>query len=273
MEVLEYPIKRVPKSGVVTLALFGCTHFGHAGIAIEKLKHEVDYVSEDPWARWLFLGDSGEYIVSNDKRWEIGALDPEYHTDDYVDRQVDRCSEAFQPIRNQAIGFIMGNHEDSYLKFTKSNPAKRIAKSLDTNFLGYTALIRLRIQTRTGPDWCPVIFAMHGKTGATTLQGQMNYLKRISTPFGVDVAVMAHVHRCAADNNDVQLVINDEGTDVQSLRRHYAITGTFMRTYFVRGDGSAGYGEKAHYPPSALGCSSVEFHVGERMIRAKDYLS
>jgi hypothetical protein len=114
---------------------------------------------------------------------------------------------------------------------------------------------------------------MHGKTGATTLQGQMNYLKRISSPFQTDVSVMAHVHRCAADNNDVHLIMNSDCSDVTSLQRHYAITGTFMKTYFVRGDGSAGYGEKAHYPPSALGCSSVEFHVGERMIRAKDYLS
>lgn len=221
----------------------------------------------------MHLGDSGEYIATNDKRFEIGALDPEYHVDDYVDLQVKKSIKVFKPISRQGIGVEMGNHEDFYVRFTKSNPAKRIAEALDIQFLGFTALIRLRLQTRSGPDWCPIIFAMHGKTGATTLQGQMNYLKKVSSDFNSDVAVMAHVHRCAADNNDVHLVVNEDATDVDSLRRHYAITGTFMRTYFVRGDGSAGYGEKAHYPPSALGCSSIEFHVGERVIRAKDYLS
>lgn len=272
MEVLEYTIRRIPKSGIVTLGLFACTHFGYRGVAFDKLHTEIDFVKDDPWARWLHLGDSGEYITPTDKRFEIGALDPEYHVDDYVDRQVDVAVDCFQQIGKQGIGVVMGNHEDSYLKFTKSNPAKRIAKSLNIPFLGYTALIRLRLQTRSD-EWCPTIFCMHGKTGASTLQGQMGYLKRISAPFATDVSVMAHVHRCAADNNDVHLLLNSEGNDVEAVNRHYAITGTFARTYAVQGDGSAGYGEKAHYPPSALGCSSIEFHVGERVIRAKDYLS
>lgn len=273
MEVYEYTIRRIPKSGVVTLGLFACTHFGYRGVAFDKLNREIDYIESDPLSRWLHLGDSGEYITTNDKRFEIGALDPEYHVDDYVDLQVDTAVDHFQRIGKQCAGVIMGNHEDSYLKFTKSNPAKRISKALDAPFLGYTALIRLRLQTRSGEDWCPVLFAMHGKTGATTLAGQMAYLKRISLPFQADVAVMAHVHRCAADNNDVSLSLNSDCSNVEAVRRHYAITGTFARTYAVQGDGSAGYGEKAHYPPSALGCSSVEFHVGERVIRAKDYLS
>ena len=272
MEVFEYTVRRIPKSGIVTLGLFACSHFGYRGVAFDKLETEIDFIENDPWSRWLHLGDSGEYITSNDKRFEIGALDPEYHRDDYVDHQVDVASQVFERIGKQGVGFIMGNHEDSYLKFSKSNPAKRIAKSLSVPFLGYTALIRLRLQTRSD-DWCPVIFAMHGKTGATTLQGQMNYLKRISAPFNSDVAVMAHVHRNASDNNDVHLLMNEDCSGVQAVRKHYAITGTFAKTYAVQGDGSAGYGEKAHYPPSALGCSSIEFHMNERIIRAKDYLS
>ncbi len=142
MEVIEYTISRIPKNGVVTLGLFSCTHFGHAGIATDHLKREIDYVADDQWARWLHLGDSGEYITSTDKRFEIGSLDPEYHVDDYVDKQVDTAVDYFKPIGKQAIGTLMGNHEDSYLKFTKSNPAKRIANALKTNFLGYTVLIR-----------------------------------------------------------------------------------------------------------------------------------
>lgn len=273
MEVREYAIRRIPKSGIVTLGLFACTHFGYRGVAFDKLDREIDYIENDPLSRWIHLGDSGEYITSTDKRFEIGALDPEYHVDDYVDLQVDTAVDQFSRIGKQGAGIVMGNHEDSYLKFTKSNPAKRIAKALSMPFLGYTALLRLRLQMRSGPDWCPTIFCMHGKTGAGTLQGQMGYLKRISAPFATDVSVMAHVHRCAADNNDVHLLLNSECNDVEAVNRHYAITGTFARTYAVQGDGSAGYGEKAHYPPSALGCSSIEFHVNDRVIRAKDYLS
>jgi len=270
MEVSEAVIKNIPRGGVVKLVTFACTHFGHAGISYDRLQREIDAVADDPLARWIHLGDTGEYITSKDPRWDIGALDPDYHVSNYIDLQVDRNVNYFKPIRRKGIGFIMGNHEDKYLA-NGSNPALRIATTLNNPFLGHTALIRLRLVTRGGKEWTPILFAIHGATGATTLAGQMNYLKRISAPFGCDVAAMAHVHRRAADNNDVYISLNDDATDVRARQRHYVLAGTFMRTYFVRGDGSCGYGEKKYYPPSALGCSSVEFHVADRVIRAKDY--
>lgn len=272
MEVHEAVVRRVPKNGVVTLALFACTHFGHEGINLHKLKQEIDYVDDDPLCRWLHLGDAGEFITANDKRWEIGSLDPEYRVSDHMDLQVDRCAEAFRPVKSKGLGVIIGNHEDSYLKYTQSNPSKRIARALGVPFLGYTALLRLRIQTRND-EWCPVMYLMHGNTHASTLAGQLNYLRNKAYPFDCDVACMAHVHRRAADNNDVHLGMNEAGDNVTSKTRHHVIAGTFMQTYYVRGDGNASYAEKKHYPPSALGASSVEFHVNERLIRAKDYLS
>jgi hypothetical protein len=273
MEVHEYIIRRVPRSGVVTLGLFACTHIGHVGINYDYLQQEIDFIKDDPWSRWIHLGDAGEYITSNDPRWEIGSLDPDYRVSDHVDEQVKRGIEIFRPIKSQGLGDVIGNHEDKYLKYTQSNPAKRIAEGLGIPFLGYTCLIRLRLEARNGDVWSPEIYAMHGDTHATTPAGQLNYLKKTSAPFRHNVAVMAHVHTRAAYNNEVVLSLNEAGDDVDSDSRHYAIAGTFMKTYYVRGDGNASYAEKKHYPPSAIGCSSIEFHMGDRLIRAKDYLS
>jgi len=273
MEVHEYTIRRVPKSGIVTLGLFACTHIGHAGIDYDHLQQEIDFIADKPLSRWIHLGDSGEYITADDKRWEIGSLDPAFRVSDHVDLQVDRGVEIFRPIKSKGLGIIIGNHEDSYLKHTQSNPAKRLAQGLQIPFLGYTCLIRLRIESRNGDVWRPVIYAMHGDTHATTPAGQLNYLKVKSNPFACQVAVMAHVHMKSAYNNEVILAMNEAGDDVEATSRHYAIAGTFQKTYYTRGDGNASYAEKKHYAPSAIGCSSVEFHLADRLIRAKDYLS
>ena len=273
MEVHEYTVRRVPKSGIVTLGLFACTHIGHAGIDYRHLQQEIDFIKDDPLSRWIHLGDSGEYITSDDKRWDMGSLDPDFRVSDHVDLQVNRGIEIFNPIKSQGLGIIIGNHEDSYLKHTQSNPAKRLSTGLQIPFLGYTCLIRIRLECRNGDVWCPEIFAMHGDTHATTPAGQLNYLKTKSFPFSCQVAVMAHVHMRSAYNNEVILSLNEAGDDVDSTSLHYAVAGTFQKTYYVRRDGNASYAEKKHYPPSAIGCSSVEFHVGDRVIRAKDYLS
>jgi len=179
----------------------------------------------------------------------------------------------FTPIKKKGIGFIMGNHEDKYLQKTESHVGKRICAGLDMPFLGYTALIRLRIPTKTYEDWCPVIYAMHGESSAQTSGGQIAYLKKKSAPFLCDAAVMSHVHTRGIDNNEMYLGLNDDATDVIAYSRHYAIAGAFMRTYWVNIDGVAGYAEKKHYPPSALGCSILRFYPDDRVIRARDYWS
>ncbi len=271
MEVGEYPIKGIPKSGVVKLVFFACTHFGSRGIAIDQLQDDIFKVKDDPWARWLHLGDAGEFISVNDKRFQMGELDPRYNCDAPIDLQVDDTIRTFSRIRKQGVGFIMGNHEDSYLCKNQSNPGRRITKGLGIDLLGFTTLIRLRLKLRTGQEWCPVVYAMHGKTGATTPQGQMGYLKRIAAPFTCDVAAMAHVHRKGIDNNEIFLGLNDAGDDVKEHSRHYLISGTYAKTYFVRGDGNTGYAEKKHYAPSALGAVCAEFYVADRVIRAVDH--
>jgi len=271
MEVSEYSIKGIPKSGVVKLVFFACTHFGGRGIAIPQLQDDIYRVKEDPWARWLHLGDAGEFISVNDKRFQMEVLDNRYNCDAPIDLQVDDTIRTFNRISDKGVGFIMGNHEDSYLRMTQSNPGRRIANGLGINFLGFTSLIRLRLKLRTGQEWCPVVYAMHGNTGATTPQGQMGYLKRIAAPFTCNVAAMAHVHRKATDNNEVFLGLNDGGDDVEEHSRHYLISGTYAKTYFVRGDGNTGYAEKKHYAPSALGAVCAEFHVADRVVWAVDH--
>jgi predicted phosphodiesterase len=272
MEVKRYEVRGVPKGGTVTLVLFSCTHFGHTGIDLKRLRREIEKVENDPFARWGHLGDAGEFIIANDKRWQMDALDKDYHIDAPMDLQVDKTVEVFRPIKRKGVGFVMGNHEDRYLLTAESNPGRRIAVGLGIEFLGYTALVRFDLVTRTGEVWSPEVFLTHGYgCQAKTLQGQQAYLKKISAPFDCDAAAMGHVHRRSADNNEVFLSSNEDGDDVVEYQRHYAIAGTFMKTYFVRGDGGAGYGEKHHYPPSALGCASIEFHMGDHLIRAKDY--
>lgn len=271
MKLISYPIRRIPKNKIVNVYVFSCNHTGAVGVDHQRLAKDIRYVADDEWSRWVHLGDTAECITSDDRRFKHDQLDPRYHVECPIDLQVTDTVSTFEPIADKGIVIVRGNHEGKYIKKSESNPARRVADNLGVEYGGVTALIKMQLVSRNGSVWEPTIMAFHGTgTNATTLPGKIGYLIKKSAPFRCDVAVMGHVHSKICCNAGVELDIDKEAMKLREYDRAYGVTGTYLKTYFVQDEGEAGYGEERLYPPSALGCIRVQFHVGYREIVCQD---
>ena len=122
--------------------------------------------------------------------------------------------------------------------------------------LGYSCIIRLRIK-RAATSRVLYIYAHHGAGGGRKTGGKVNRLEDIALTFpSCDMYLMGHVHERHAWLRPA-LHVNDRTDRISQRFRAFGITGTFKKTYELDG---MGYGEKAMFPATALGCVSFVVH-------------
>ena len=64
-------------------------------------------------------------------------------SDAIIDEQIAMGYAILKPYRDKMIGWGMGNHEESVLKYHGTDPTQRMADLLGTKHLGYSGLLRL----------------------------------------------------------------------------------------------------------------------------------
>lgn len=256
MEVVSYLLPYTIAQPI-RLYCIGDIHCGIKHCAESKVKDKVNEIKNDPNARWVGMGDYGEFITPSDPRWDVGVIADWLHPDNISYDLTKWIINLFQPIKDKCIGLLEGNHEDSIRTHSHVDVQNNICDELGVKNLGSTCMVRLIFKRRksTESHITKGVFS-HGAGWAITKGSKMNRLERFMNIFpSCQVAAIGHMHDIIT--HELPYLDIDEADNIVDRKRLGAVTGSWFKTYEqgVR----ASYGEKKGYPPTILGSPTFVF--------------
>ena len=252
MEVKEIRLK-YRCTDVIHIYPFGDFHGGTQHCYEEGIARQVKKIADDPFAYWIDMGDSCEFITPHDPRWDGGGIAPWLHQDNIATDEVDWYCDMVSPIANKCLGKLSGNHEDAIRIHNHDNVQKNICDKLNITDLGYATFLRLVFgRGKKGLDdvHTYTMFATHGAGGAITAGAKIIRLQRLMDSFDADIVAHGHTHDILTYTKPY-LSLSKKNKVVQRVKVG-AMTGCWFRTY-TQGVSSS-YGERKNYPPVMLGC-------------------
>ncbi len=220
-------------------------HYGVKGCDVSALKRFL--AESDDNTRFFGLGDTMDSIVVTDPRYSKSADDTPSAT--IVDDQIDGLEEIIAPYKERILGLGRGNHEDTVIKKSGTDPMGRLCKRLGVAYLGYSGLMKIVLRQKNGGGKTVVIRYHHGWGGGSRTQGAdlTKYSKDIAY-WDADVYLYGHVHRRQSDRIPRMGMSGDK---LISKPIMLGICGTFLKTYTA--GTSATYSEIKGYPPVEIG--------------------
>ena len=253
MEVTEKTINYKMGAGDFKVYPLGDTHIGTKHCTESDIEKIIAEIHNDSQAIWVGMGDYGEFITPNDKRWDSKVVSEwlKDEQDNIPEAQTDYLEKLFSPIKNKCIGLLEGNHEDSIRRFLHVDVQKNLCKRLDVANLGYSAWVKLRFARENSNEHhvYKCVFS-HGSGWAITPGAKMNRLQRFMNAFDARVYGMGHMHDIIT--NSVPYLELSDSNIIRQKERVGAVTGCWVKAY-AQGI-AASYGEKRGYPPTSLGC-------------------
>jgi len=249
LEVIRYDFDlKCHRSTEYHLHGLGDLHSGTVHCCEEHFKAKVKKIQEDKYARWIGMGDLGEYIAPKDKRWDADVIAPWVDKGDIGYSLEQRIEKLLSPIKTQCIGLLKGNHEITYAQHNDGKVHEHVCDRLGVQNLQYSAFIDLAF-ARGSNRYVYRVVATHGSGGAITDSAKLIRLERWMNSF--DARIFLHAHTHANINASVPtLAVNDAGRIV-SRDKIGAMTGCWFSTYTQ--DVPPSYGEQKTFPPSAIG--------------------
>lgn len=213
----------------------GDFHTGTKNFVEKALRKAVDRISKDRKAKVFLMGDMCEFILPDDKRFDITNIDPKNNT---AERQYNTIRTLLGTIKNKIYGVLMGNHDFTLKQKTGFDIPHLLSHDFEAVYLGTSGFIKLS----NGKT----IFITHGDSGTTTLSGQVNKVLKIAGNFKTkpDIVGMGHVHALQIVNN--AFLLDDFSVGIDYL----ALTGSFYQTYKA---GEDNYGTRRNYSPLPVG--------------------
>jgi len=206
------------------------------------------------------VGDLMDSIVVTDKRYTKSTDAAEGAA--IIDEAVDGMEKILEPYKKKIIGLASGNHEDTILIKSGTDPIARLCKRLECKNLGYSGLLRLILSENGSRGRTVIIRYHHGWGGGSRTQGAdlTKYSKDLAY-WDADIFLYGHVHRKQADRVPR---LGLSGEELISKPKMECICGTFLKTY-SKGIRST-YSEKAGYPPVEVGGLVVNIKPMQRWV-------
>lgn len=255
----------------VTITPIGDTHVGAIDCHEKLLKACVEKIAEREHHYWIGMGDYGEFILPGDKRFDYRMLKGNERGDklhDFMGSQLKQTVAPFIPIKEKCLGCLEGNHETTISKQYFHDVQQRICDELESAAaydpiakvrncnLTYSSIMRLvfRVGGDNSTSREVFIWLHHGAGGGRKSGSKVNRIEEQATFYpDCDLFFMGHVHSRIFSIVPAMLV-KPRTNNIEERVKFFGITGTFKKTYQ---QDYSGYGERAQYPPTALGCISV----------------
>jgi hypothetical protein len=273
------------RPSVLKIYPIGCTHLGAAASDEQRLASVVKRIEEDDDAYWIGMGDYGDFINRNDKRFDATTLAPwlREHLNDLSRVQTKRFNSHIRPIAGKCLGLLEGNHERCQTSRFERNVFLDMVEAVKSMAghaedyplaLGYTGWVVLSLpktsdgSTKRGVNTL-TINCHHGSGGATTRGGRLNKLEKYANMVEADLVLVGHMH------DSMKVPIHRRcvrGTKEVTKPRWAALTGAFLDTR--NPDGYVTYGEEKMYAPLPPSNIVVEWTPGTidpyRVIQIKE---
>jgi len=228
-----------------TIYFVGDLHVGTKNFAEEEFLYTIEKIKKDKDALVVLMGDMGEYIVPDDRRFDIENIHPKLNT---TERQYHFVRTSLEPIKDKIIGIVEGNHDFVIKKKSGFDIIHLLSHDFDCKYLQSMGIIKLTIG-----DYTYNIVVAHGNSAATTVGGHVNRLMKLVSNFEVspDVTVMGHVHA-------LQTICNPKlDFDFNTNNMWLGLSGCYFKTYEK---GLDNYGTKQMYSPLTVGCCYFKFN-------------
>ena len=272
MELIEVDLGRIPSSTIFRIYPLGDIHAGSVHCAEGHIRRMVKQIQRDPLARWIGMGDYADAITKEDKRFDIGGLSPWVKPGNIIESQRRWVTQLFDPIKEQCLAFLTGNHEESIHRHHQDDLARNIADDLGVPYAGFSCFILLKACRGAMINRRLVrIHAWHGAGAAQSEGARIMRLMRLVNEVEADICIMGHLH--AVSTYETQRLICDGGL-IQYKPVVAAMTGSWLKTYTQGSQtgGAISYGEMKGYKPSVIGCPIVNvkmFHGTESALKGK----
>lgn len=271
MELLDFPIRVKKGTDKVFVHVFGDIHRAALGCDYRKLRQDIAYIQKRTQKGehhyWLGNGDFSNAIGQKDKRFDATAVAPEFRDEigeNLFLAEARQLWREFDPIKHLGIGIGEGNHERSIAKNCDFNPANFLAEKLNLPFLGYSAIVRLRVTADDTRSYTIVLYMHHGHGASRSKGAKVNMLWGLRDIVEADVYLTGHVHELL-EFPEARLSVNRRGSlRLQSQELLFINNGTYLKAHPAKGPQRAGqfnehhkvytdYAEMKGYRPSVIG--------------------
>ena len=233
------------------LAAIGDLHYGSHTSKPEAARAWVQTIKDEGWW-WVSLADLAENAI----RGSLGAI---FEQRVAPKQQLDDLCELLEPIKDQCIGMVSGNHGQRSIKETGLDHDELLCQLLGVPYFGATLFAMLHIGGLTPTTWR--VMAHHTVGGGRLIGAKLNAIKRLSDMApGQDLYIGGHGHADVAGSDRVKVT----GADGEQTwyRRQFSACGSLL-------DYEDSYAELKLYPPA--NCCQVVHMLGQDSINGKEY--
>jgi hypothetical protein len=256
----------------VIITPLGDTHIGAVDCNEPLLKSCIERIRTGENHYWIGMGDYGEWIMPNDKRFTYEMLNRSERAEkmnDFMGSQLRQTVAPFIPIKDKCLGLLQGNHEETISNRYFKDVYLDICNELETNScydpyakmrnanLSYTCIMRIIFKSKHhGSNTKEVLLWLHHGAGGGRKSGaKVNRIEEQAQFYpDCDIFLMGHVHTRVFSFVPA-ILVRPRTNKMMDRTKFFGITGTFKKTYQ---EDYSGYGERAQMPPTALGVISLK---------------
>ncbi len=223
---------------------FGDWHFGARTCDVQKIKKEVKSIKKHGTAI-ICMGD----LLENANKYSVGA--GVYEQVITPMKQMDEVCEILEPIKDQIMVMIDGNHEFRTYKECGFRPTQIIAERLGVPYAGFEAFVRMKVK-----DFNYIVYATHGSTAARFFWTRVKALEDTMRHVDADIVLYAHTH------SKMYHEIRYKG--IREKKKVGVLTGSFLK------DDPFGYATMKNLPPIKTGIIPLRLSGTHWDIHGKD---
>ena len=271
------------RSGTHLVTAIGDVHVGSVNCHYEQFCKDIREIKEDPNRSVILMGDLVDAIGTQDPRYTVEGIDSRFMNQKALRNlpraQCDYVIKKLDPIRDQIVMLLTGNHEMKVKKFSAKagyefDPTDYIAEALGLQDVNVDYVGALKWGFRS--EDCPgrggdvvTIVAQHGFGGGRLKGGKIANMDRALNGVEADCFLMGHTHELMAARK-VRNKIVGRGDKVEHQAHDMLMvnTGTYLKTYQSSMDyKQSEYGEVMMYEPTHIGCARLSITPRYGMVR------
>lgn len=248
LPVIELELLPGKKYGM--LCLMGDFHIGSDGFSENQLKVYIKWLKKHPKVKVILMGD----LV------EVGDLSSFLEAQqESFKKQLRKCIRLLEPIKDQIICILEGNHEERYARQVKN--ALHLSRYIALE-LGIAKkvllpgpqrgqLMVMKVTNKKKSNYYPV-YVIHGSTGA--IVNSATQLKRMAFVTKTPLIAHGHIHKIFHELYQYRTVTQIDGKFFESIyQQHWLTTGCFTKYL--------GYAEAKSYPMTKIGAPFARFYL------------
>jgi hypothetical protein len=208
-----------------------CWHIGAKQSRQDFIDKVIKTIANDPYARWIYMGDAGECVTKTSKgNIYEQLLNP--------GDQFRTAVNLMEPIMEKGLFGIRGNHGNRIDKDSGVGWDEILCERIGIPYAGVSAMLDLGVG-KTNLS----VYVHHGTSGAITAGGKMAGAHRAEQFIASDVILTAHTHACGeAWPTRYMAVVDRRNKCVEWKKTHSFVCGSAY-------DSRSGYAEEKMYPP------------------------